>query len=202
MFKKSLMALILGMAMLIAAPATTLAAAAPGEKPALLPDPTARETQLHALWVIIIFVVLLAVLYPTAWKSVLSGLKAREEKIRKDIADAEASRARAEATLREYNQQLATAENKVREMIAAAVAQGEKTSADIRMKAQQEAEEMRNRTLRELDTARKQAVAEIYEKAAELSTGIAAKILRRNINAEDQRDLVRQSLEQMQTVER
>ena len=42
-----------------------------------------------ALWVVIIFIVLLVVLYPTAWKNVLAGLKAREERIRNDIAEAE-----------------------------------------------------------------------------------------------------------------
>lgn len=169
-------------------------------KPPLLPDPMARETQLHALWVVIIFVVLLAVLYPTAWKQVLAGLKKREERIRKDIADAEAARARAEATLREYQAQLAAAENKVREMIGGAVAQGEKMAADIRAKAQKEAEETKGRATREIEAAGKQAVAEIYEKAAEISTAVAEKILRRNINAEDQRDLVRRSLEELQSV--
>ena len=45
-----------------------------------------------AVWVVVIFVLLLAVLYPTAWRAILAGLKAREERIRKDIADAEAAR--------------------------------------------------------------------------------------------------------------
>src|SRR5688500_17169442 len=48
-----------------------------GEKAELLPNPTHAETWWQALWVVIIFVVLLAVLYPTAWKNVLAGLKAR-----------------------------------------------------------------------------------------------------------------------------
>src|SRR5512132_128505 len=50
----------------------------------LLPDPSDAQTWYAALWVLIIFLVLLAVLYPTAWKNVLAGLKAREERIRKD----------------------------------------------------------------------------------------------------------------------
>ena len=47
---------------------------------------------LSALWVVIIFVVMLMILYPTAWRNVLEGLKKREERIRKDIAEAEAAR--------------------------------------------------------------------------------------------------------------
>ena len=163
----------------------------------LLPDAADKQTWYAALWVVVIFVVLLAILYPTAWKSVLAGLRAREEGIRKNIADAEAQRAKAEATLKEYNKQLATAEAKVREMITQATAQGEKISADIKMRAQQEVEEIKVRSTRDIEAAKKQALTEIYEKTAELSTAIAQQILQRQINVDDQRDLVRQSLAQL-----
>src|SRR5688572_9653841 len=77
-------------------------------KPPLLANPLgddhhAATARRQALWTLIILVVLLAIFYPTAWKNILAGLKAREARIRQDIADAEAARARAEATLMEYN---------------------------------------------------------------------------------------------------
>ena len=170
------------------------------EKPPLLPDPTSRETQLQALWVIIIFLILLIILYFTAWKNVLAGLKNREERIRRDIADAEASRAKAETTLREYNQQLATAEGKIRDMLAKATADGERIATNLRMQAQQESEEIKNRATREIEAAKNQALSEVYEQTANLATSVAEKIIRRNLNPEDQRDLVNRSLEQLQTV--
>lgn len=154
----------------------------------------------EAAWVVIIFLILLAILYPTAWKQVIAGLKAREDRIRKDIADAEAARLQAEATLRGYNAQLTAAEQKVREMIASATTEGERVATSIRMQAQQEAEAIKDRSMKDIDAARRQALQEIYAQAAELSTSIAEKILRRNLNAEDQRDLVNQSLEQLQNV--
>jgi F-type H+-transporting ATPase subunit b len=171
-------------------------------EPSLLPDFSKKETWMSALWVVIIFLVLLAVLYPTAWKNVLSGLKAREERIRKDIAEAEAARAKAEATLKEYGAQLATAESKVRDMINNATKDGERVATEIRMRAQAEAEDAKKRAMKEIDTAKQNALAEIYQRAAELSTSIAEKILRRNINAEDQKDLVKRSLDELQTVNR
>lgn len=166
----------------------------------LLPETSDAQTWYSALWVLIIFLVLLAILYPTAWKNVLAGLKAREERIRKDIADAEASRTRAEATLKEYNAQLAAAEGRVRDMLAKATVEGEQIAAGIRTRAQQEAEETRDKALRDIDAARDQAVAEIHEQAAVLATSVAEKILRRTLNAEDQRDLVAQSLDELQAV--
>ncbi len=155
-----------------------------------------------AIWVIIIFVVLLIILYPTAWKQVLAGLKKREERIRKDIEDAEATRKRAEETLQQYRDQLAEAENKVRDMISSASAQAEKIAAEIRAKAQQDGEETRQRAMREIDSAKQQAISDIYQRAAEISTSIASKILRRNINPDDQKDLVQQGLEELEQASR
>jgi F-type H+-transporting ATPase subunit b len=167
----------------------------------LVPIPPSKDTIATSIWVIVIFVIMLVILYPTAWKNVLVGLKKREERIRKDIADAEATRAKAEATLREYNAQLAAAEARVREMISSATTEGERIATQIKMQAQQEAEATKDRAVKDIDAARRQALQDIYAQAAELSTRIAEKILRRNLNADDQRDLVNQSLEQLQTVE-
>lgn len=166
----------------------------------LVPIPPSKDTIMTSVWVIIIFVVMLAILYPTAWKNVLAGLKAREERIRKDIADAEAARVKADATLKEYNAQLAAAEGRVRDMLAKATTEGEQIAAGIRTRAQQEAEETREKALRDIDAARDQAVAQIHEQAAVLATSVAEKILRRSLNADDQRDLVAQSLDELQAV--
>lgn len=176
-----------------------------GEKPGEL-VPVGEEAQhqalVQAIWVLIIFAVLLAILYPTAWKGVLAGLKEREHRIRKDIADAEATRKQAEETLKQYNQQLATAEGRVHELLAKAHADGEKLAATIRENAIKEAEQTKAKALADIDEAARNATARIYEEAAELGTTIAAKIIRKNLNADDQRELVRASLEQLQAARR
>jgi F-type H+-transporting ATPase subunit b len=160
----------------------------------------ARQGIITGTVTIVIFVILVAVLGKYAWGPIVVGLKAREDKIRKDIADAEATRARAEATLREYNQQLATAEQKVRDMLSKAATDAEQLAAQMRTRAQQEAEETRERAIQEIDAARDQALSEIYEQTADLATRVAEKILKRNLNADDQRGLIDQSLREMQAV--
>jgi F-type H+-transporting ATPase subunit b len=152
------------------------------------------------IWVLVIFTIVAIILYRTAWKNVLIGLKGREDRIRRDIADAEAARAKAEATLRDYNQQLATAEQKARDLLNQAASDAEKLAAQIRTRAQQDAEETRERALRDIETARDNALTEIYQQTAELATKVAEKIIRRNLNADDQRELVNQSLQELQTV--
>ena len=154
----------------------------------------------EAVWIIIIFSVLLVILYKTAWKNVIAGLKAREDRIRNDIADAESARAKSEASLKEYNTQLATAEQKVRDLLQAATVEAERISTQIKTQAQVEVEAARDRAAKDIETAKRQAIQDIYVQAATLSTSLAEKILRRNLNADDQRDLVSRSLEQLQGV--
>lgn len=174
---------------------------ATGELVPVSPDGQAAALT-QAVWVLIIFLVLLAILYPTAWKGVLAALKERESRIRKDIADAEAARAKAEATLAEYNKQLAQAEDRVRSMLAKAQTDGESLAAAIREKATGEAEGIKTKALADIEDAGKAAVAQVHEQAVELSTLIAEKIIRRNLNAEDQRELVRASLQQLDAAKR
>jgi F-type H+-transporting ATPase subunit b len=153
-----------------------------------------------AIWVLSIFLVVAIILYRTAWKNVLVGLKAREERIRRDIADAESARLKAEDTLRQYDSRLADAEQKVRDILDRAAADAEKIGTSIRMKAQEEAEEAKERATKEIESAKQIALTEIYEQTANLATSVAEKIIRRNLNPDDQRDLVNQSLQQLKNV--
>src|ERR1700712_4312254 len=128
MSRRSTLSILSAAAFLILA--APLALAEEAQAP-LMPDIHDSSTYFQALWVLIIFVILLAVLYPTAWKNVLAGLKAREERIRGAIAEAEASRGKAEQSLKEYNVKLAQAEERTRELIATATGEGEKIATQI-----------------------------------------------------------------------
>ena len=197
-----LLAVAVVMMVLAAAPAAFAASqgspAGPGE-PKLIQDPGVTPL-LTTLITLIVFLGLVVILSKYAWGPIVSGLKAREDKIRRDIRDAEEARARAEATLKQYQAQLATAEQSVRDLLAKASADAQQLATSIRANAQQEAEEAKERATKEIEAAKNQAVGEIYDQAATLGTTIAEKILRRNLNADDQQDLVRSSLEQLRTV--
>jgi F-type H+-transporting ATPase subunit b len=149
---------------------------------------------------LLIFIGLLIILSKYAWDPIVGGLKAREDKIRKDIKDAEEARLRADKTLKDYQAQLATAQKQVQDLIAKASSDAQALATSIRMNAQQEAEEAKERAAKEIEAAKNQALAEIYDQAANLATNVAEKILRRNLNADDQRELVRSSIEQLKGV--
>lgn len=149
---------------------------------------------------IVIFVLLLAILGRYAWGPIVKGLSDREKKIRTDIAEAEAARAKAEALLRDYNKQLADAEERARGIITRAGADAEALGAQIRTRAQQEAEEARERATKDIEVAKNQAIRDIYEQSANLATSVAEKIIRKSLNANDYRDMVDQSLGQLESM--
>lgn len=147
---------------------------------------------------LVIFLIVLAVLAKFVWAPITSALAQRQEKIEGAIKSADEARAKADAMLKQYEAKLTSADSEVRNIIARAAADAENISTNIRTKAQQDAEEIRERAEREIELAKTAALREIYAQAAEISTNIAEKIIRRNLNVDDQRNLVNDSLGQLQ----
>lgn len=166
---------------------------------ASLPGPI-NQGLITSIVTLIVFVALVVVLTKVAFGPISKGLAEREAKIRRDIEEAERARAAADASQKQYAAQLAKAGDEVRAILDKANADAQAVATRIKMQAQQEAEEAKERALKDIDASRRAAVVEIHEHAATLSTSIAEKILRRNLNADDQRELVRQSLEQLGSV--
>lgn len=155
-----------------------------------------------AITTLIVFLILLAILSKVAFGPIAAGLKAREDKIRSDIDNAEKAHASAAKKLKEYEDRLAKADSDAREILTKATSDAQKTTAALTAQAQKDIEELRAKSLRDIENDKKAAIAEIHEVTVTLSTSIAEKILKRSLNADDQRDLVRSSLEQLGNVGR
>jgi F-type H+-transporting ATPase subunit b len=154
------------------------------------------------IWVLISFSIVLIILYKGAWANVLGGLKAREERIGGNIAKAEAANAKAEATLKEYTAKLAAGEEQVRQLLAKAAADADKIANNIRAQAQADGEAERAKSRKEIESAKAEAIRQVYEQTADLATNVASKIIGRNLNAQDQQDLVNQTLGQLEAMGR
>lgn len=155
------------------------------------------EQLIVSITTLVVFVLLVLILAKTAWGPILRGLKSREDKIAGDIAAAEQNRLKSEALLKEYDAKIAAAEAEIRNMMVQATADAEKISVALKARTQQEIEEMREKASREIEAEKERAIAEIHEEAVTLSTLLAEKILRRTITVDDQRALVKSTLEQI-----
>lgn len=170
--------------------------AAHGEHPerALVPGLADPTLWWEMAWSIVVFLIFFGVLSFVVWPKILKGLQAREEKQRSDLQKAEKAAADAAATLKQYEAQLAEARKEAQQMIEQSRSDAAKLAGELKVQAENEVAQLRQRVQNEIRTAKEQAIGEIYAEAAMLATQVAGKILQREINPEDQKTLVEQSL--------
>lgn len=143
-----------------------------------------------AVATIVVFGLLLVVLSKTAWKPILSGLKAREDGIRAQIEGAEKANAEAKALLVDYQGRLTKATEEARAIVDEGRRDAEALKARIEGDAKAEAARERDRALRDIELARAQALKDIYDEVATLSTDVAGRILGERLDAKSHRRLV------------
>ena len=145
---------------------------------------------------ILVFGAAFFILSKLAWPKITEALDAREAKIRDEILAAEEARERADAALKDYEQSLATARAEANAMIEKTKAEQARLAADLRQQAEAETQALRASALQQIDAAKRAALSEIYSETASLATGVAAKILGREVSEDDQRRIVDQSVEE------
>ncbi len=145
-----------------------------------------------------VFLVVFFVLKAKAWGPILKGLQDRENKIKADLESAERANKDAQSNLKAYQQQLSEAQTEAKRIMDAARADADKLRAQRHAETQAEITAMRTQVTRDIHNAKDQAVKQLIEEVGMLSTQIAGQILKREINASDQSNLVRESIEQYQ----
>jgi F-type H+-transporting ATPase subunit b len=162
------------------------------------PDLIKEELNLGTLIVtIIVFLCLMGVLMKTAWKPILTGLRNREQTIRESIEAAKRAKEEAERTTRTLEAKMAEVQRQGAAQLQQAKNDALKIAETIRSQAEAESTALKDRTLRDIEAAKQQAVSEINDHAAELGTAVARKILQRNVTVDDQQRLVEESLSEL-----
>lgn len=159
-------------------------------------DPMALMT-LEMIWAVVLFILFAAILGFVVWPKILGALQAREQKLEGDLVGAESARKEADAALAEYKAKIAEAQQEARRVVDEARSAAEKAAASIKAETESDIAKMRDRASAEIASAKEQALGDIYAQTAELSTLIAGKILKREINAQDQQQLVQDSLAEL-----
>ncbi len=162
-------------------------------------DPSIFEGgSFESIFAVVLFLLLLLVLGKFAWGPILSGLQKREEYIRQSIEDADKAKADAEASLKDYQEKLAQSQQEARDILEKGRADANKLADELKKNAQEEAGNIRAQTQRDIEQAKKQAISEIHEQVAVLATNLAGKIIGKTLNLDDQKELLQESLNQLQ----
>lgn len=176
--------------------AFSLAITMPGLAAAGAANPFAGRIY-QAVAAAIVFVVVLVVLKRSAWGKILEGLQDRENKIRQDLEDAQTAAQKADETLKEYQSKLTEAQAEAQKIIGQSRTDAEKIGQQVKDDAQQQINQMQQRVANDIQAAKEQAVNELYQQIADLSTTMAGRILDREIKAEDQQQLIDDSLKEL-----
>jgi F-type H+-transporting ATPase subunit b len=163
--------------------------------PAVIPP--AKEGLGAAITSLLVFALVFFILYVKVWPIITKGLDERASKIREEIAAAEAARKQAKDALDEYERSLSQARAESQQMLEETKSQQAELAAQLRAKADQELNAMRDRAKRDIEAAKRTALNEIYTESVGLASTMASKILQREISVTDQQNLVNESLAEM-----
>jgi F-type H+-transporting ATPase subunit b len=143
------------------------------------------------------FLVLAGVLFFLLRKPIPRALNNRIRGIEDQLKDLEARKAEAEKRLAEYNQKLGSLEKEAAQIVADYIRQGEEAKARILKEAESAAEKIQVQARRniehEFEATKTQLKQEIFEKALVK----AEEMLRQNISARDQDQLVEEYLQKV-----
>lgn len=162
--------------------------------------PTPKQGVATGVTALVVFAAAAGFLGAVVWPKLTVALDERANKIRSEIAAAEEARRQAREALHEYESNLAQARAEAQKMLEDTRAQQAALAAELKSKADAELGAMRDKARLEIETAKKQALAEIYAESVTLATAMAGKILQREVTVADQQRLMDESLAEMKAV--
>ncbi|HEX2187640.1 MAG TPA: F0F1 ATP synthase subunit B [Longimicrobiaceae bacterium] len=149
------------------------------------------------VWTVLIFLIVLALLYKFAYPHILGAVEAREERIRELLASAERDRAEAAALVEQGRREMDEARGRIQGAIAESRTEVERMKEEILAEARREQDAMLARARRDIAAEREAALDAVRRDAVELAMSAAEKLVRRNLDGEDNRRLVREYLGQV-----
>lgn len=149
------------------------------------------------VWTVLIFLTVLALLYKFAYPHILGAVEAREQRIRDLLDEAARDREEAQALLAKQKQELEQIRHRAQEAMAESRTAAERLRDDILAQARSEQENILLRARRDIAAEREAALEAVRLEAVEIALAAAEKLVRKNLNADDNRRLVRDYLGQL-----
>jgi F-type H+-transporting ATPase subunit b len=149
------------------------------------------------IWTLAVFLILFGLLWLMAWKPLREGLLKREHGIQAAIDEAKRAREEAQRLREQWQREMDAANDKVRDILDLARRDAQHTTEEMVGKARSEIQAERDRLRREIETARDQAIQELWNHTANLAALVSAKAIRRQLTPDDHRRLVEESLAEL-----
>ena len=146
------------------------------------------------LWQIIIslcnLVILFLIVKRFLFKPVRKMMEQRENEVKKTYAEADEAKLAAEADRSLWDEKMLTADDEAEKIIKKAVAAADRRSEAIVADAKEQANAIIKQAENEAELEKKAAQASIKQEIVDVSAALTGKMLSREINAEDHRELI------------
>lgn len=142
------------------------------------------------VWGIIFFALLFAFLWKFALPRLGSTLDERAARIQGRLEEAESVRSEAEELRSQYQQRLSEAREEARSIVDEARQTGERRREELVSDAEEEAQQIRSQAREDAEAERGRVVQELRGQLAALSVELASKIVQKELDEEQHRDLV------------
>ena len=149
------------------------------------------------LWTIVTFLIVLAILKWKAWGPLMNALDKRAEDINNALLVADRAKEDAEKASQDYEELVQKAHAEAQQIIADSKAAGERVKNDIESIARENAEEIIGKAKTQIEAESQKAIQEIKSSVIDLAIEGAERIIEKNLDSEDNRKLVDQTLDSM-----
>lgn len=149
-----------------------------------------------AIYTLFAFLVLLFLLSKFAWGPLKNIMDERQQGINADLDNAKKQNEEAKHYAEENKALLAKTQNEVSNIMEDAKAQAKSQQEAIIHEANTRANKIVSDAQAEIENEKQRAIADINDRVAELSVLIAQKVINKEINAQDQKQLVQQFIQE------
>lgn len=150
-----------------------------------------------AVWTWVIFLLLVLVLAKTAWKPLLRVLEERERRIQQALDEAQRARDDAAKLLEQYRELQAQARRDAQDIVAEARRAAERIAAELLAQARREQQGMLERAKEDVQREWERAMESLRAEAVDLAIAAASRLLRKHIDAAENRRLVEEVLAEL-----
>lgn len=149
------------------------------------------------IWAIVVFVLLLLILKKYAWTPIIDALDEREKTVRESLEQAARIQAENARLAEEQNRLLAEARAQANQVLQVARESGEALKKSLEQAAQDEKRRIIASATQEIEAQTRAAIAALQKTTADLSIGIAGKLIRQNLDDAKNRALVDQLIQEV-----
>jgi F-type H+-transporting ATPase subunit b len=149
------------------------------------------------IWTLIAFLITYFILKKYAFPRIQEALEKRANAVAESIDAAKRTREEADELLQEYRERLREAREQAEDIVTRSRHASERFAEESKSEAKKQREEMMEQTRRDIEQETQRALGEIRKEVADLTIAATEKVTRKSLDADDQKRLVEEALQEV-----